>query len=478
MHTINKDVNLTDNKTYKIDDILKEKLENVFHKKTSQVMLNEIEVIARENRAIDLAYAAIHLPLYARPILYDNLPNFDSKIKFIINTSSDTRLIIFRYMREIDMKQLIEKMPSDEAVYVLDDMSERRFRRVMEVISSKKAKIIQNQKKHHRNSAGRLMTNEFLSFNINKTINDISDYIHDHPRIDITKGIFITDDENKLQGYIPARNIIVNPKTTSLKKVMRLINHSAFVETTREEIIDLFERYKLSSIPVIDENNKILGIISNDDVLEAMEDLADKRMANIAGTIEDVSAPEPIIKRFLKRAPWLIVTLIAGLINVSIISSFQKMEGFFLTFVLFFVPLITGMSGNIGIQCSTVLVRSFAVGSFSKQNRWDSIFKELLTGIFTGIVFGIICGFLIYGIDHFTNLGLGVNSIALGTIIGLGLIGACFAGTFLGVFSPLFFESIGIDPAISSGPIVTAFNDVLSMSIYFLISYLLSFLFF
>jgi magnesium transporter len=158
-------------------------------------------------------------------------------------------------------------------------------------------------------------------------------------------------------------------------------------------------------------------------------------------------------------------------------SSFQKKEGFFLTFVLFFVPLITGMSGNIGIQCSTVLVRNLATGSFSKQNKFDAIFKELLTGILTGVIFGIFCGFLIFAIDHLTPLGLGVSPIALGVIIGLGLIGACFAGTFLGVFSPLFFSSIKIDPAISAGPIVTAFNDVLSMSIYFVISYFLSLLF-
>ncbi len=469
---------LMESKTTKLDDILKEKLDSAFHKKTSQVMLHDIAKIAIEHSAIDLAYAAIHLPLQARPILYDNLPCRDSKIKFIINTSSDTRIIIFRYMSEKEMQTLFDKMPTDEAVWVLEDMSQRRFRRVMELISAKKAQRIIDQKKHHRNSAGRLMTTEFLAFNKNKNIKEISEYIHDHPRIDFTKGIFVLNDQNELQGFVPARNMVVNEEDAVLKQVMRPILHKVNVETSREEIIDLFERYKLSALPVVDDNNRLLGVIAHEDVLEAMEDMADETFAKIAGTKEDVSMDESVIKRFVSRAPWLLVTLIAGLVNVGIMSSFAKKEGAILTFVLFFVPLITGMSGNIGIQCSTVLVRSIAIGLVSKKSRWKYIRKELITGFFTGAIFGFSCGIIVYLIDLVTNTGLGVNPLALGSIVGLGLIGACFTGTFLGVFSPIFFASIGIDPAISSGPIVAAFNDVLSMTIYFIISYGLGLIFF
>src|SRR3989344_2500411 len=147
----------------KIDDILKEKLENAFHKKTSNVILTELTKIAIEHSSIDLAYAAIHLPLHVRPILFDNISNFDDKIKFIINTNADTRIVIFRYMKEIDIKNIFDKMPTSEAIWVLEDMSERRFRRVLELINPKKAIEIKEQKKHDRNSAGRLMNLEFFA---------------------------------------------------------------------------------------------------------------------------------------------------------------------------------------------------------------------------------------------------------------------------------------------------------------------------
>ncbi|MBN2478983.1 MAG: magnesium transporter [Parachlamydiales bacterium] len=467
---------VVDSKTTNLDDILKEKLENAFHNKTSKVMLHDIAKIAIEHSPIDLAYAASHLPSNARPILFDNLPSYDDKIKFIVNTSADTRLIIFRYIKEQDAKKIFEKMSTSDAVWVLDDMSERRYRRFLELLSLKKAQEIKDQKKHKRNSAGRLMTTEFLSFNKEKTIKEAAEYIHDHPKADFSKGIFITNDELELQGYVPARNIVVNPLSSQLKQVMREVNHKVKAEISREEVIDLFERYKLSYLPVVDDFDKLIGVISQEDVLEAMEDMADETVLKMAGTAEDVSTFEPLLTRFLKRAPWLIVTLLAGLINVGIMSSFQRKEGVFLTFVLFFVPLITGMSGNIGIQCSTVLVRSMAIGLVSKKSKWDAIFKELRTGITTGLVFGVLCGIIVYFLDLVIKIN--VNPLALSTFVCVGLIGACLTGTFLGVFSPIFFEKVGIDPAIASGPIVAAFNDVLSMTIYFVISYGLSLLFF
>ncbi|OGN59332.1 MAG: hypothetical protein A3F40_04275 [Chlamydiae bacterium RIFCSPHIGHO2_12_FULL_27_8] len=462
----------------KIDDILKEKLENAFHKKTSNVILTELTKIAIEHSSIDLAYAAIHLPLHVRPILFDNISNFDDKIKFIINTNADTRIVIFRYMKEIDIKNIFDKMPTSEAIWVLEDMSERRFRRVLELINPKKAIEIKEQKKHDRNSAGRLMNLEFFAFNKEKTIEEASLYIHDHLRIDFTKGIYITNEKKELIGFVPARNMIVNQKSAILKQLMRPITHSVKTYSSREEVIDLFERYKLFTLPVVDEDNKILGVISHEDAIEAMEDMADETFAKIAGTTEDVSSSEPIFRRFIKRAPWLFVTLLAGLINVVISSSFQKNEGILLTFVLFFVPLITGMSGNIGIQCSTVLVRSIALGLVSKKSKWDAVTKELLTGFLTGSIFGIICTVMVIVINLFTNFNFNVSPTAIGIITGTGLIGACFTGSLLGVLSPVFFESLGIDPAISSGPIVTALNDILSMTIYFFISYGLSILLF
>ena len=271
---------------------------------------------------------------------------------------------------------------------------------------------------------------------------------------------------------------MVNPSHVPLRQVMRPILHKVGANASREEVVEIVERYKIPALPVIEKGDFLVGVITYEDVLEAVEDIADETIARIAGTAEKLSQHEPISRRFFSRAPWLLVTLCAGLINVGVMASFQRYEEGLLTFAMFFVPLIAGMSGNIGIQCSTVLVRSMAIGHLSTGMRRGAIIKELMIGMSTGWVFGVLCGLAVTFLHIAGVINATVSPVIIGLIVGSGLMGACMAGTFLGVFSPFIFVRLGVDPAIASGPMITAFNDILSMSIYFLIAIGLSALLF
>lgn len=456
--------------TLKLDDILSEKLAAAFHQQTSTVVLHDVAKIASQHSAIDLAYAAPRLPQHARPVLYENLADTQAKIEFMVNTDSSTRAAVFRHMSDREVKGLIEQMAPDEAVKVLEDLVERRFRRIIDLLEPKKASQIKEIEKHQKNTAGRLMTNEFFSFGLTVKIGEAAAYIRDNPGIDLTRQIFVLGPRNHLDGYVPARNLIVNPPQLALKEVMRPVVHKVSADTSREEIVDIVERYKLSVLPVVDEQSALIGVITYEDVVEAIEDIADETIASMAGTAEKVSGHEPMRKRFFARTPWLVATLLAGLLNVGVMSSFQAYEEGLLTFVLFFVPLITGMSGNVGIQCSTVLVRSMAIGTLTVGNRTEAVLKELLMGLIIGFVFGIVCGFLVYALDFFGMTHVPLSPALVGCVVGIGLFGACLTGTLLGVLSPLFFARMKIDPALASGPIITACNDFLSMTIYFLIA--------
>lgn len=456
--------------TLKLDDILSEKLAAAFHQQTSTVVLHDVAKIASEHSAIDLAYAAPRLPQHARPVLYENLADSKAKIEFMVSTDSSTRSAVFRHMSDLEVKALIEQMAPDEAVKVLEDIVERRFRRVIDLLEPKKASQIKEIEKHKRNTAGRLMTNEFFSFGQAVKIGEVAAHIRDKPGIDLTRQIFVLGKGNHLEGVVPARNLIVNPPHLSLKEVMRPVVHKVTPDTSREEVVDIVERYKIAALPVVDANNALIGVITYEDVVEAIEDIADETIASMAGTAEKVSGYEPMTKRFFARTPWLVVTLLAGLVNVGVMSTFQAYESGLLTFVLFFVPLITGMSGNVGIQCSTVLVRSMAIGTLTVGNRTEAVLKELLMGLFIGLVFGILCGVLVYALDFLGMTPVPLSPALVGCVVGIGLFGACVTGSLLGVLSPLFFARMRIDPALASGPIITACNDFLSMTIYFLIA--------
>ncbi|MGR3911931.1 MAG: magnesium transporter [Candidatus Rhabdochlamydia sp.] len=473
-HELSSSVSMMDSPINQLDDILKEKLDKAYHKHTSKVILHDIIKIAEEHSPVDLAYAAPRLPANIRPVLYENMALIDSKMEFMINTDMTTRAAVFRHISDLEIKRLIESMPPDDAVSVLEALSEKRFRRVMDKLDPKKAFRIREIKQHERNTAGRLMTNEFFAFSLDLTVEEAASFIRENPGIDLAKQVFIQGASHELLGYVPERNLIVNPGHLSLKQVMKPILHKVHTEASREEVVDVVERYRLPALPVVDSEDRLVGVITYEDVVEAMEDITDETIAQIAGTGEKVREHEPTWKRFLARAPWLIVTLCAGLLNVGVMSSIQGYEGGALTFVLFFVPLITGFSGNVGLQCSTVLVRSMATGSLSSGYKGEAIRKEVSIGVFCGTLFGMLAGTVISILDVVGFSEFEIPPLHVGLIVGFGLWGACFTSTLLGVFSPLFFSRMGVDPAIASGPIVTAINDFLSMSIYFLIALTIS----
>lgn len=460
--------NLMDSRTSQLDDVLNEKLEEAFHKPTSQFLLHDIAKIASEHDPIDLAYAVTRLPPQARIVVYENLPDLNAKIIFMINTGSNTRTAIFPHLDDYEIKALLERMPPDEAAWLLDDLSDRRLKRVLEILEPKKAVRIRELYKHDRHSAGRLMTNEFFAFDMNITIGEVAASIRDNPGIDLTRRIFVLNDLDELVGYVPARNLIINPSHFPLKQVMRPVLHQIHADTSRDEVVDLVERYKIPGLPVVDENNRLIGVITYERVVEAMEDIADETIANIAGTAEDLSEHEPIFKRFLWRAPWLVVTLCAGLVTAAALSHFQDRDWF--TYVALFVPLIAGMSGNVGIQCSTILVRGMSTGELSYGSRREAVFSELSIGVLIGLVFGITCGILVYALNRLDIHYLGSDPMVLAFIVSGGLLGACLTATLLGTLSPFFFARFRIDPAVASGPIVTAFNDVISTLMYIMIA--------
>lgn len=460
-----------DSHTGQIDDELNAQLRQAFHQETSQVLLHDVAKIASHYDPIDLAYAVTRLPPQARVVVYENLPDQNAKIIFMINTGSNTRSAIFRQLDDQEIKRLIERMPPDEAVSILDDMSDRRLKRILELLEPKKAARIKELQKHDRHSAGRLMTNEFFAFEINTTIGEVAAQIRDNPGIDLTRRIFVVDREGELIGFVPARNLIVNPHYLPLRQVMGPVLQKVTPDAHRDEVVDLVERYKIPALPVVDKEDKLLGVITYEDVVEALEDIADETIASIAGTAEDVSEHEPVFKRMLWRAPWLLVTLCAGLVTSSAMTHFNTRVWF--TFVPFFVPLITGMSGNVGIQCSTILVRGMSLGELSPGQRTNAIIKELMIGCLIGILFGALCAFMIFLLNVAGVHQLGDQQFAIIAMVGCGVLGACLTATTLGTFSPFFFARMGVDPAVASGPIVTAFNDVLSTLMFFLVARLI-----
>jgi magnesium transporter len=408
------------------------------------------------------------LPCSVRYVVYENLPNLEAKMIFMVNVSTNSRIAIFRHITDHEIVKLVEIMAPDDAVNVLEDLSDRRCRRVLELLEPAKAARIRELLQHGLDTAGRLMTNEIFAFSMQTTIREVAEHIRDNPGIELTQSIFVLNDNDELVGIVPSRNLIVNPKDLPIRQVMRPVPHKIGPEASRDEVVDLFERYKVPILAVVDEDNKLLGAITNSDIVEVMEDIADATIANIGGTVEDVAEDQSIFKRLLWRAPWLLVTLCGGLVTATGLAHFYDQPWF--AVVPFFVPLITGMSGNVGIQCSTLFVRGLATGEISKGTKREIVGREIAIGSLIGVFFGILCGVVVYMLNKLGAHHVASDSLMVGVIVAAGVFGACLTATFLGSLSPLFFARVGVDPAVASGPIVTACNDVLSTFMYFLVA--------
>jgi Mg/Co/Ni transporter MgtE (contains CBS domain) len=458
-----------------VADVLNEQLEQAFESDTHQLMIHDVSRIALEFDPIDLAHAVTRLPPSSRVVLYENLPDWQAKIIFMINTSRYTRSAIFKQIDDREVMELVGRMPSDEAVFVLDDLSERRLRRILEQLEPKKATRIRELRSHDRLSAGGMMSNEFFAFPLNTRVGEVSRFIRDNPGIDLTSRIFVLNEAGQLIGFVSDRNLIISKQDLPLRQIMGSILHKVFTDTSRDDVVDLVERYSMPALPVVDDNDRLVGVISFEDAVDAMKDIADETIASIAGTAEEVGEEEPRWRRVLWRAPWLLVTLCAGITTSSFMTHFR--DRWWFTFVPFFVPLITGMSGNVGIQCSTVLVRGMSTGELSPGSRREAVISELITGMMIGISFGILSGLLIFALNHFGIYTMGDQPLLLSLMVSCGLLGACLTASCLGSISPLLFQKFNIDPAVASGPIVAALNDMLSTLMFILIAFIIHIVF-
>ena len=455
--------------TEEINDILDGELDRVFQNPAQALAIHEVSRITTGFDPIDLAHAVTRLPLKARWIVYDNLPDIEAKIIFITHTGSNTRAAIFRQLCDEEIRKLIEEMPSDEAVDVLEGVAERRIKRILESLDPKKAKRIKELQSHGILTAGRMMTNEFFAFPVTATVGQVREQIRSNPGIDLTTKVFVLDETSELVGYVPDRSLIVNSSDKPLQQLICPVQHKVYADTSRDEVIEIVERYSVFDLPVVDQRDRLLGVVAYEDVVEAMRDAADQTIASFAGTAEDISEDVPTWNRILLRCPWLIVTLCAGVTTSTIMTNFKGAHWFELA--PYFVPLIAMMSGNVGIQCSTILVRLMSQGDLSTESKKEAMRNELIVGSSLGLFFAFFSSILIYFLTQLGIYPLSIDPSILTLMVACGIFVACCSATVLGTLSPVLFDKVNIDPAVASGPIVAAFNDLLSTTLFIVVAY-------
>jgi magnesium transporter len=395
--------------------------------------------------------------------IFSNLNSNLKRQELLYETDLDSRLEIESSLSNEDLAILLSSMPEDEATDLIKELDLDTQKKILSEMEVKDAIVIKDLITYKEETAGGLMVPKFNSVSLNQTASEILMKLKHEYNSDTHSYFYVIESKKKLKGYFKLRDLLNVPTNAKASQIMRAETPKVLITDSCDKVAKLMDNEHLSAIPVVDENNTIHGIITFDDVIRVMQDLASEDIFTMVGTARVDPFAKKITSKILVRAPWLLTTFIGGLLSAYILNQFQSTISDFST-VLFFIPFVLGISGNVGLQGSTVIVRGLATGDIQKDNILTVVRSELIVGIANGIIFGFLCGFVIALIAT----TLLKTSPLLGLAVGLGIVLAVSVATIIGSTAPILFLRAKIDPAISAGPFVTVTNDIAGIAIYLL----------
>lgn len=388
----------------------------------------------------------------------------DSDIKrhaLLYETDMDSRMEIQETLDKDCLAQLLDEMPEDEATDLIKEHSNKTQEEILSKMEKQDAEIIKDLIQYGEETAGGLMTPEFNKVYWKQPAAEIFTKVRQESNSDTQPYFYVVDDQEKLLGFFKLRDLFNVPTSALAEEFIRSNTPKVEINDPCEKVANLMSQEHLSMLPVIDENNVIQGVITFDDVIRVMEDIASEDIYTMVGTAKVDPFAKKTSSKILARAPWLFTTFVGGIISAWMLGVFGGTLSQYAAIILF-IPFVIGLAGNVGIQGATVIVRGLATGDIQEDNISRIVKNEILVGILNGLIFGVLCGTLI----SLTAEALLNASPVIGLVVGTGIVLAVSVASLAGSLTPIFFIKLEIDPAISTGPIITVANDILGLAIY------------
>ncbi len=379
------------------------------------------------------------------------------------DTDSQTRLQILQKFDREKLAGILDEMPADEAADVIEEVAEEKREDFLDLMEKEDAEEVEEILSYPEDSAGRVMNPDFVSV---KKDNDVEEAIKHIRSIEIEEDfyyVYVVDEEMRLKGIVPLKKFFLSPSGTLIRDVMEEDIHSVFVTTDQEQVAMIMRKYDLLSLPVTDEKGELVGRITADDIIDVIDEEQADDISKMTGTIEEEKGTETTFKATQNRLPWLITCMLGSIVTGLVIQMFEVTLAEMIALVSF-IPVITATGGNSGVQASTVVVRGIALGHMDLSKVGEEVLRQFKIALSLGLVCGIVLTFL-------ANIWKGQS--ILGVITGLSIFLVVIWSTCVGVFVPVMFKKLGIDPAISSGPLITTMNDVIGVFIYLSIATML-----
>jgi len=310
-------------------------------------------------------------------------------------------------------------------------------------------------------SAGGIMNTDFFSLNRDVSSREAIAALQEAEDAEMVFYIYCVNEEGHLVGTLSLRDLLTHPADTPLRAIMNPDVIKVTPDMEQETVARLVARYDLLAIPVVDEFNKLLGIVTVDDVIDVVRDEATEDFLKMVGAGDEEVLEASVLRSAWMRAPWMALAAVGGIIGATLISRFEA-DITRVALLAAFIPVVMAMGGNVGIQSATIMVRGLATGRVLLRGQWKVLARELRTGLLLAVGGGLLVGA--------AALVLGWSQPAMGLVVGLAILANMCSAALLGSLIPLVFKRLNVDPAVATGPIMTTFMDVVGILVYFLIA--------
>lgn len=353
-----------------------------------------------------------------------------------------------------DIAKLLQEIPSDDGARLIDYLPEELRAEVLELMRRRESGQVESLLEYGEQTAGRIMNPQVFALNEDLTVGESITALQSARDVEMVFYLYVVDARNHLVGVTSLRRLLLVSPETPLKRIMTPDVTSVRVDTDQEEVARQVASYNLLAVPVVDEENKLVGVVTVDDVIDVIKDEATEDLLRLAGVSGDERVATPAVEALRKRLPWLGVNLVTAFIAASVVALFEHTIDQ-VTALAIFMPIVAGMGGNAGTQTLTVIVRGIALGELSWGNARQALVKEAAIGLGNGVALGLVAAGVAWLTKHDPMLGL---------LLGMAMVCNMFVAATAGTLVPLGLRALKVDPALASAVFITTFTDVVGFA--------------
>lgn len=441
-------------------------LEGILHQLVEEKKFRKLRSILEEMNEVDIAEFLEEVERDKVVLVFRLLPKELSAEVFAC-LEVDMQEHIINSMSDYELQKIVEELYIDDAVDMLEELPATVVRRVLANAKPDTRALINQFLQYPDDSAGSIMTAEYIGLKKNMTVEQSFAYIRKHGVDKETiYTCFVIDEKRHLEGIVTVKDLLLNDYETKLEEIMDTNIIQAVTTDDQEAVVESFNKYDLLSIPVVDHENRLVGIITVDDVVDVMEQEATEDMEKMAAMLP---SEKPYLKMSVfelakNRIPWLLILMFTSTISALILEYYDKYTQLFPTLVTC-VPMLTATGGNAGSQTSTTIIRAMSIGDVEISDIWKVFWKECRVSLAVGAILGIA--------NYIRLIIMYPDEPMVCLVIGLSLIATVVMAKVLACVLPFIAKIFKLDPAMMAAPLISTIVDALSLVLYFFIAALL-----